>query len=40
MAVSRTSTADHATHDELLLAALASGDALPADDRATAEALL
>lgn len=40
MAVSWTSAADHAAHDELLLAALASGDALPADERATAAALV
>jgi hypothetical protein len=37
MAVSRTS-ADHAAHDELILAVLASGDDLPAEDLARAEA--
>ena len=40
MAVSSTPTTDHAAHDGLLLAALASGDVLEAADRARAEALV
>ena len=38
MAVSRTPGIDHSAHDALLLAALASGDALEAADRARADA--
>ena len=40
MAVSRTSTTDHAAHDGLLLAALASGDVLEPADRARADVLV
>ncbi len=40
MAVSSTSTADHAAHDALLLAALASGDTLAPADRARADVLV
>jgi len=40
MAVSRTSAADHSAHDELLLAAVASGDDLPAAQLAAADALV
>jgi hypothetical protein len=40
MAVSRTSTTDHAAHDGLVLAALASGDVLEPADRARADALV
>jgi hypothetical protein len=40
MAVSRTSAVDHAAHDELLLAAYASGDDLPAAERVATDALV
>ncbi len=40
MAVSRTSTADHAAHDALLLAALASGDVLEPADHTRADDLV
>jgi len=40
MAVSRTSAVDHAAHDELILAAYASGDDLPAAERVATDALV
>jgi len=40
MAVSRTSAVDHAAHDELLLAAYASGDDLPAAECVAVDALI